>query len=324
MARRARSFNDPRPAFPWRAASGFTLAAVVALGALALGRNGSLSGPRNVADSALAPVGTVLSVPVRAASGGANFVSDYLFAARQNAELKRRLAVARQWRDQLVAERLENARLRALLGVRTDPPLPMVFAHTLLDARGPFNRTRLCDAGSNLGVTEGNPAIAARGLVGRVSGVGPGACRILLLSDVESRVPVMLPRTNGRAILMGDGGPNPALGYLRTHDAVKEGDRVLTSGDGGVIPRGLPVGSVVRGLDGSWRVALDADDTGLDDVRILLFHDFSQVAAQADLAPKTLPSLATEPPPPQVAPQEQAPVKGGAPAKGAAAGKPKP
>lgn len=324
MARRARSFNDPRPAFPWRVASGFALAALVALGALAIGRNGSLSGPRSVADSALAPVGTVLSAPVRAASGGVGFISDYLFAASQNAALKRRLAEARQWRDQLVAERDENARLRALLGVRTDPPLPMVFAHTLLDARGPFNRTRLCDAGSNLGVTEGNPAVAARGLVGRVSGVAPGACRILLLSDVESRVPVMLPRTNGRAILMGDGGPNPALGYLRTHDPVREGDRVLTSGDGGVIPRGLPVGSVVRGLDGSWRVALDADGAAIDDVRILLFRDFSQVAAQADLAPKTLPSLATDPPPPPPPEQEQAPPTAAPSAKVASPGKPKP
>ena len=184
----------------------------------------------------------------------------------------------------------------------------MVFAHTLLDARGPFNRTRLCDAGSELGVMEGNPAVAARGLVGRVSGVSRGVCRILLLSDVQSRVPVMLPRTNGRAILMGDGGPNPALGYLRTHDGVREGDRVMTSGDGGVIPRGLPVGAVVRGLDGSWRVALDADQGGLDDVRILLFRDFSQVARQTDLAPQNLPTLATDPPPPPP-PQPAQPAK---------------
>src|SRR5579883_3415168 len=149
MARRARTFNDPRPVFPWRAAAGFGAAALVAVVVLAVGRGGSFSGPRAVADSALAPVGTVLSAPVRAASGGADFISDYLFAGSQNADLKRQLATARQWRDQLIAEKEENARLRALLGVRTDPPLPMVFAHTLLDARGPLNRTRLCDAGSD-------------------------------------------------------------------------------------------------------------------------------------------------------------------------------
>ncbi len=321
MARRARSFNDTRPPVAWRPVAGFALAAIVAIGALVLDRGALFSRQRAVADSALAPVGAVLSAPVRAASDGAGFVSDYLFAARQNAALKRQLVTALGWRDQLLAEREENARLRALLGVRTDPPLPMVFAHTLMDARGPFNRTRLCDAGSDLGVMEGNPAVAARGLVGRVSGVSHGACRILLLSDVESRVPVMLPRTNGRAILMGDGGPNPALGYLRTHDGVREGDRVMTSGDGGVIPRGLPVGAVVRGLDGSWRVALDADQSGLDDVRILLFRDFSQLARQNDLAPQSLPTLATDPPPPPP-PQPAQPAKPAAGASPAAKVKP--
>ena len=81
---------------------------------------------------------------------------------------------------------------------------------------------------------------------------------ILLLTDAESRTPVLLVRTNGRAILSGDGGDAPKLDYVRTAIGLKEGDRVLTSGDGGVFPRGLPVGTVVQGLDGGWRVALDS------------------------------------------------------------------
>ena len=147
----------------------------------------------------------------------------------------------------------------------------------------------------------------------------------MLVTDVQSRTPVFVPRANGRAILTGDGGPNPVLGYLRTHIPLREGDRVLTSGDGGVIPRGLPVGSVVKGLDGSWRVALDADNAPMDEVRILLFRDFSQLASPQDLAPKALPSLATEPPAPPPPTVETAPAKTAAPkpaAKTAAKAKP--
>jgi rod shape-determining protein MreC len=262
---------------------------------------------RGLPDIVAGAVGGVLAAPMRWTDQGVDAISDYLLAASQNAELKRRLKVAETWRTEAVTLRYENARLKALLGVRTDPPLPMVFAHTILDARGPFSNSRLADAGSARGVVEGNPVLSDHGLIGRVVGVASGVSRIMLLTDVQSRTPVLIVRTNGRAILAGDGGGNPVLTYLRSHDAPRDGDRVLTSGDGGVIPRGLPVGSVARGIDGVWRVALDSDAAPLDDVRILLFRDFSQLAPPDALAPRTLPSLATGAPPPP-APAAPAPV----------------
>jgi rod shape-determining protein MreC len=85
---------------------------------------------------------------------------------------------------------------------------------------------------------------------------------------------------------------------------------VLTSGDGGVIPRGLPVGTVVASLEG-WRVALDCDAAPIDFVRILLFRDFSQLVAPGAMAPKTLPALSTAPPnptPAALAPAAQTPA----------------
>ncbi len=265
-----------------------------------------------VPDTLLGAAGTVLSAPVRWTDGGVDAVSDYFLAAGQNAELKRRLAAAQSWRDQAIALRYENDRLRAMLGVRTDPPLPMVFAHTILDARGPFSNSRLADVGASRGVVEGNPVLSDHGLVGRVTGVSGNVSRIMLLTDVQSRTPVLVVRTNGRAILSGDGGANPVLTYLRTHDALREGDRILTSGDGGVIPRGLPVGTVARGADGLWRVALDSEAAPLDDVRILLFRDFSQLAPSEALAPSVLPSLATgAPPPPEPTPTAAAPASAG-------------
>ena len=104
---------------------------------------------------------------------------------------------------------------------------------------------------------------------------------------------MLIARTNGRAILSGDGGANPRLNYLRSHDVLRVGDRVLTSGDGGVLPRGLPVGLVVKAFDGGWRVALDSDASPIDFVQIMLFRDFSQLTPPAALEPKVLPPIAT-------------------------------
>jgi rod shape-determining protein MreC len=98
---------------------------------------------------------------------------------------------------------------------------------------------------------------------------------VLLLTDVASRTPVLVDRTDARAILLGDGGGNPRLGFMRGVDPVREGDRILTSGDGGVFPRGLPVGVAAKGLDGQWRVRLYADLTAIDFIRVLEFEDFT-------------------------------------------------
>ena len=297
-----RALSDPKPPRAWMAALAVLLAVIAA--ALLFGAywrappGAPMRRARGLPDTVSGAAGGVLAAPMRWIDGGVDSVGDYVFAAGENAELKRRLRAAETWREQAAALAYENARLRAMLGVRTDPPLPMVFAHTVLDARGPFSNSRVADAGASRGVIEGNPVLSDHGLVGRVVGVSSGVSRIMLLTDVQSRTPVLIVRTNGRAILAGDGGANPVLTYLRTHDALRVGDRILTSGDGGVIPRGLPVGTVERGVDGLWRVALDCDAAPLDDVRILLFRDFSQLSPAEALAPRSLPSLTTAPPPP--------------------------
>jgi rod shape-determining protein MreC len=306
--------GDVRPPILWAAAGALALAAIGAL-ALFLGDrpHGGASSPayaasRGALDGAIAHVAGVLATPVGWVNGTVSGVGGYFFAGAQNAELKRGLARALAWRDEALTLRDENARLRGLMGMKTDPPLPAVFARAVVDARGPFSNTRLIDVGGLAGIVEGNPALGDHGLVGRVIGVAPGASRILLLTDVESRIPVLIARTNGRAILTGDGGPNPQLAWLRTHDALRDGDRVLTSGDGGVLPRGLPVGSAVKGPDGAWRVALDSDASPIDFVQVLLFKTFAQLTASAALAPRDLPSTATEPPPPSAPPSAPAPA----------------
>ncbi|MCH1932738.1 rod shape-determining protein MreC, partial [Shewanella sp. A25] len=86
---------------------------------------------------------------------------------------------------------------------RTDPTIPMVAARIVTDSRGPFANSRLANAGREKGVKPGNPVMSENGLVGRVIGVTDGVSRVLLLTDVASRTPVLIDRTNARAILTG-------------------------------------------------------------------------------------------------------------------------
>ena len=257
--------------------------------------------PRTLSDKVMAPVGDALSTPGRLTGQGVDGVKGYFFAVSENRRLRADLKELQQWRDVAIALRDTNERYRAALGLKTDPPIPMASARIVTDSRGPFANSRLANAGSEAGIKPGNPVMSENGLVGRVVGVTEGVSRVLLLTDVASRTPVMIDRTNSRAILTGDGGPNPKLEYLRGQDPVRNGDRVLTSGDGGVFPRGLPVGIAVKGLDGRWRVVLASDKAAVDFVRILLFQDFTQVANRAGLekvaVPPPTPGASTLPPP---------------------------
>ena len=318
MAFRESPFGELKVPLAWTAAVALIVAVVVAVALLMSDRRETFQSEaygvtRQVGDAVAAPVSGALAAPGRWTGMGMENIRDYLFAVSENRRLKAELKETRQWRDVAIALRDTNDRYKSLLGLKTEPPIPMVAARTVTDSRGPFANTRLANAGVEKNIQPGNPVMSESGLVGRVIGVTRGASRILLLTDIASRTPVMIDRTNARAILTGDGGPNPKLDYLRGKAPVAQGDRVLTSGDGGVLPRGLPVGVAVKGLDGRWRVILASDAAPIDFVRILLFQDFSQL----EKAQKA--ELDKMPPPPPSGPVEGVGV---VPTPGAPAAKP--
>lgn len=291
------NFQDLKVPLTWTVGVAVVVAAVAAVALLLSDRretlqSGLYGAARAMADIGTSPVGQAISAPGRWTGEATQYVRDYFGAVSENRRLRAENAELRQWRATAVALEDTNARYRALLGFKTNPPIPMAAARVILDSRGPFADTRLADAGKEKGIEVGNPVMNERGLVGRVIGVTRGASRVLLLTDVASRTPILVDRTDARAIMTGDASSTPKLEYLRGADPIKDGDRILTSGDGGMIPRGLPVGTAVKGLDGAWRVRLDADETGIDFVRILLFKDFSQLANLQELAqPAAPPSL---------------------------------
>ena len=219
----------------------------------------------------------VLAYPVHKIGDGTNWFDDYFFAIRENRKLKMKVAELTQYRDLYIEEKDINTRYEKLLNLRTEPPVETVTARSVAVSRGPFANNRLIDAGSNKKISFGNPVITDQGLVGRVVGVSPDVSRVLMVTDITSNVPVMILRSDARAMMRGDGGGYPKLDWVRGKDSVRVGDQILSSGDGGVFPRGLPVGEAVKGVDNVWRVRLYSNRSAIDFVKVLLFKDFSQL-----------------------------------------------
>jgi rod shape-determining protein MreC len=315
-------FDDWKVPLTWTAALAVAAAGVIAV-MLMLGdrretfREEGYGPARGAFDTVAAPANNVLAAPVRWFGAAANWVDDYFFAVSENRRLKQELAELQKIRDAYVALKDVNKRYEALLNVRTEPPIAMVTARSVSESRGPFANARLIDAGSRQGVLIGHPVINEHGLVGRVTGTTSGVSRVLLLTDAASRVPVLVNGTDARAILSGDGGANPRLEFLRGQAAVKEGSQILTSGDGGMFPRGLPVGVAAKSLDGGWRVKLYSERGAVDYVRVLKFEDFSQLADPQALTPPPLTALQTAAQPPAPVPAPVVAQSPAAPAAGA-------
>jgi len=246
-------------------------------------------------DAGAGPLNGLFAAPVRWAGGATDYVKGYFFAVSENRRLRAQVVELQPWRDQAIALKNVNARYEAMLGLRTEPPVAMATARSVSESRGPFVNARLLDAGTSKGVRIGNPVINEHGLVGRIVGTTGGVSRLLLLTDVASRTPVLIDRSDARAMLSGDGSGNPRLEFVRGVGTVEVGDRVLTSGDGGGYPRGVPIGVAAKGIDGSWRVKLFSDRGAIDYVRIMLFQDFGQMVAQDALNAAPLAGLAAPP-----------------------------
>ncbi len=196
-----------------------------------------------------APTLDALSRPIAAAG---NLISDawaIVNVYRDNARLADENIRLLHWQQTALTLASENAQLRGLLKSVPALPASYVTARVIANSGGAYVRNLLVNAGSDSGVAHGQAAITGEGLVGRASEVGTRAARVLLITDLNSRVPVVDERSRQRAILAGDNSDRPSLRYLDPAAPVKTGDRIVTSGEGGVFPPGLPVG-VVAVVDG--------------------------------------------------------------------------
>jgi len=204
--------------------------------------------------------------------------------AEENRELRERLTEANAWRDVALSLR-ERVRLyEQALNLDSPDRRERISAWTVAESEGPFVNSQLLGVGATHGVETGFPVINVYGLVGRTIDVGRRSSRVLMLTDLNSRIAVMADRSNARALLVGDNSDFPRLEYLGREPDLVEGDRIVTSGDDNVLPRGLPVGRAFRDEFGAWRVSLYSDAAAIDLVWVWPFEPVP--TPEADPAPR--------------------------------------
>ncbi len=222
-----------------------------------------------------------------------NFQS-YTRIVEQNRELRRELQQMKAWKEAAIQLRQENARLLDLNNVRLDPQLTYVTGVVLADSGSPFRQSVLLNIGARDGIVDGWATMDGIGLVGRISGVGQSSSRVMLLTDSSSRIPARIQPSGQSALIVGDNTVAPHVDFLETPDLVRPGDRVVTSGDGGVFPGGLLIGQVATDPSGRLRVRLAADYERLEFLRVLRHHGQEKLDSPGTLIAPDSPEVFSE------------------------------
>jgi len=197
----------------------------------------------HVTDS-VAPIIDIMSRPISIANDAIVQFNALAKVYEKNKNLSQNNERLMHWQSVARMLEAENQALRAQLKYIPGPQASYVSARVIADTGGAFAHSVLLNIGHQPGVDKGHAVVTGVGLIGRVESVGSRATRVLLISDLNSRIPVLIEATRTRAILAGNNSSRPRLIHLASGATVSPGDRIVTSGHGGVFPVGLPVGLV--------------------------------------------------------------------------------
>lgn len=260
---------------------GFALLVAAAGGLMILGKVDAVLVDRARAEvtDLLAPIMAGLSRPAAAVARMVDTLDELGSLRDENARLRTENEALRQFQDTAYRLEVENRSLQTLLNYQPAGAHAFITARVIADNSGAFLRSVGIDLGRSSGVVDGQAAIGSAGLIGRVVQAGERSARILLLTDFNARIPVVMEQSRHRGVLAGDNSDRPELLYLPPDAHVRIGDRVVTSGDGGMFPAGLPVGTVAGLGGGVVRVQLLEDLSRLEFARIMDFPERTEPAA---------------------------------------------
>lgn len=231
----------------------------------------------------LAPAYMLVSGPIQAIEHGTGVIGHLFELSQENAQLREQNKELLQWQEVALALQAQNDHLKALLNY-TPMPTPKFFsAEVVADLGGVYARSVMVLTAPDSGATQsmvGAVAMDGRGLAGRVVDAGSRSARVLLITDINSRVPVAIGANGTPALMAGNNGADPSLLYWSTNNPPTEGAMVLTSAQGGAFPPGLPVGVVHYDAQNQPVVLPLADLSALHMLRI-----FSYPSNLPDLTP---------------------------------------
>jgi rod shape-determining protein MreC len=191
-----------------------------------------------------------VSEPFATASNALGQMTNIHTLRAENIQLVEENERLRQWYETALRLNAENQSLRDLLNFKKDENLSYLTTRIISDTSGSFVKTFIIPIGQKDGLAPGQAVLSKNGMIGRIIEVGQNSARVLLVTDLNSRIPVLVQGTRQKAILAGQNSDIMRLEHLPRDSSVSVGDHIITSGHGGVLPPNLPIGIVSAIKDG--------------------------------------------------------------------------
>ena len=204
----------------------------------------------------------IVSTPAKSFNNFSNFIKEHVGLYEDYSKLKRENNKLKSTISEKDFLELENSQLRKLIEEQTLSPSNLTSARVMLDKQSPYLNSFIINIGSNKNIKNGMAVLDGKNFVGRIVDVNFFSSRVLLVSDLNSRIPIITEPSGYHAILSGHGKNKPTLEYLPENYNIQNGDKIYTSGKEGIFSPGIPIGEV------------KIEDNV---IKVLLFSDLSQI-----------------------------------------------
>ena len=198
----------------------------------------------SMATDVVSPLIDVLVVPARTLAGVFDYFRDLSKIYDDNRKLRAENNRLQIVSDKARALEIENKLLAKLLNYTPPPNAKFVTARVIAEEGDAFSHSIIAYTGRDSGVKKGQVVMSDNGVIGRVDKPGKMYSKIILITDINSKIPVMVERTRVRGILSGDNTTVPKMIFIPLSAKLTVGDRIITSGVAGVFPPGLPIGKI--------------------------------------------------------------------------------
>ena len=204
----------------------------------------------------------VVSAPFKVFDNFADYIDKHLNLYSNYDELKKENNKLKNNISESDFLEFENAQLRKLIEEQVSSSSDLLSARVMIDKQSPYLNSFIINIGSNKNIKNGMAVLDGKNFVGRIVDVNFFSSRVLLVSDLNSKIPVIVEPSGHHAILSGRGTNKPILEYLPENYTIQDGDKVYTSGKEGIFSPGIPIGEI--------KIEKDAINTAL-------FSDLSQI-----------------------------------------------
>ena len=224
---------------------------------------------RSLLNDGVYRISAISSSPIKFSGTVKDFFITHIFVYKENRKLKTELEKLKNKDFQTLYLQTENKRLQDIIQLEKKSAFTTIAARVILDKNSPYLNSVIINRGSGSRIKLGMPVLSEGNLVGRVVEVNFLSARILLLNDLNSKIPVMISPKGSQAILSGRGEDKPKLEYLPEKFELSDKNLVFTSGKDGIFFEGIPVGNVIF-EDNKIKVKLFSDPNQVSFVNVIL------------------------------------------------------